>query len=93
MPKTAIQDRLKTSILILDGAMGTMLQNADLTAEDFGGEEYEGCNEYLNVTALTCLKKSTAITWKQVRILLRPTRLEQRALFSQIMICSIWLKS
>lgn len=31
--------------------MGTMIQNADLTAEDFGGEEYEGCNEYLNVTA------------------------------------------
>lgn len=57
MPKTAIQDRLKTSILILDGAMGTMLQNADLTAEDFGGEEYEGCNEYLNVTAPHVLEK------------------------------------
>lgn len=31
--------------------MGTMIQNADLTADDFGGEEYEGCNEYLNGTA------------------------------------------
>jgi len=30
--------------------MGTMIQQAKLTAEDFGGEEYEGCNELLNVT-------------------------------------------
>lgn len=28
-----------------------MLQQADLTAEDFGGEAYEGCNEYLVLTA------------------------------------------
>ncbi|UOF92747.1 methionine synthase [Fodinisporobacter ferrooxydans] len=41
---------MKQKILILDGAMGTMLQQANLTAEDFGGEEYEGCNEYLNLT-------------------------------------------
>ncbi len=30
--------------------MGTMLQQANLTAEDFGGEQYEGCNENLNIT-------------------------------------------
>ncbi|MGG1676789.1 methionine synthase [Neobacillus sp. NRS-1170] len=35
----------------MDGAMGTMLQRANLTADDFGGEEYEGCNENLNLTA------------------------------------------
>jgi 5-methyltetrahydrofolate--homocysteine methyltransferase len=51
MPKTSIEDQLKKRILIMDGAMGTMLQEAKLTAEDFGGEEYDGCNEYLNVTA------------------------------------------
>ncbi|BCJ86879.1 methionine synthase [Effusibacillus dendaii] len=45
-----IFDQLQKKILILDGAMGTMIQQADLTAEDFGGEEYEGCNEYLNLT-------------------------------------------
>lgn len=28
-----------------------MLQRANLTADDFGGEEYEGCNENLNITA------------------------------------------
>ena len=27
-----------------------MLQNANLSPEDFGGEQYDGCNEYLNVT-------------------------------------------
>lgn len=45
------EQQLKKQILILDGAMGTMLQNAQLTPEDFGGEKYEGCNEYLNITA------------------------------------------
>jgi len=37
-------------ILVLDGAMGTMIQAADLTAEDFGGATLEGCNEHLNLT-------------------------------------------
>ena len=27
--------------------MGTSLQTQELTAADFGGAEYEGCNEYL----------------------------------------------
>lgn len=34
-------------VLVFDGAMGTNLQVQNLTAEDFGGAEYEGCNEYL----------------------------------------------
>ena len=50
MLKQRIEDRIQNHILILDGAMGTMLQNADLTADDFGGEELEGCNENLNLT-------------------------------------------
>jgi 5-methyltetrahydrofolate--homocysteine methyltransferase len=48
--KKSIEERLKEKILILDGAMGTMLQQARLTAEDFGGEALEGCNEMLNLT-------------------------------------------
>jgi len=51
MTKTSLQEQLSRKILIIDGAMGTMIQNADLTAEDFGGEEYEGCNEHLSLTA------------------------------------------
>ena len=35
-------------VLVADGAMGTMLQAADPSLEDFEG--HEGCNEILNVT-------------------------------------------
>ncbi|HXN22653.1 MAG TPA: methionine synthase [Candidatus Dormibacteraeota bacterium] len=38
---------LAERILVLDGAMGTMLQQCNLTAADFGGPELEGCNENL----------------------------------------------
>ncbi len=38
---------LEARILVLDGAMGTMLQQASLTAADFGGPQLEGCNENL----------------------------------------------
>ncbi|MBD2307444.1 methionine synthase [Chroococcidiopsis sp. FACHB-1243] len=34
-------------VIVFDGAMGTNLQSQNLTAEDFGGSQYEGCNEYL----------------------------------------------
>jgi 5-methyltetrahydrofolate--homocysteine methyltransferase len=34
-------------VIVFDGAMGTNIQSQNLTAEDFGGLEYEGCNEYL----------------------------------------------
>ncbi|MGA3565598.1 methionine synthase [Melissospora conviva] len=41
-------DVLAERVLIADGAMGTMLQAADLTLDDFEG--HEGCNEVLNVS-------------------------------------------
>jgi 5-methyltetrahydrofolate--homocysteine methyltransferase len=41
---------LQERILVLDGAMGTMLQQCDLTAADFGGNDLEGCNENLVLT-------------------------------------------
>jgi 5-methyltetrahydrofolate--homocysteine methyltransferase len=37
-------------ILVIDGAMGTQLQERNLSAEDFGGAAYEGCNEMLVLT-------------------------------------------
>ena len=37
-------------VLVFDGATGTSLQQLNLTAEDFGGAELEGCNENLVVT-------------------------------------------
>ncbi|MET3289937.1 UNVERIFIED_CONTAM: 5-methyltetrahydrofolate--homocysteine methyltransferase [Brevibacillus sp. OAP136] len=50
MTKPTFQEQLAKKILVLDGAMGTMLQQANLTADDFGGDDLEGCNEILNVT-------------------------------------------
>jgi 5-methyltetrahydrofolate--homocysteine methyltransferase len=50
MLKKTIVERMKEKILIIDGAMGTMLQQANLTEKDFGGVEYDGCNEYLSIT-------------------------------------------
>ena len=43
----ALDDALATRILVLDGAMGTMLQQRNLSAADFGGPALEGCNENL----------------------------------------------
>ena len=46
--KCEIIERLKSRILILDGAMGTMIQRANLTLEDFRGGA--GNNDILNIT-------------------------------------------
>src|ERR1700730_16591443 len=43
----ALRELLSERILVLDGAMGTMLQQRNLSAEDFGGAALEGCNENL----------------------------------------------
>ncbi|HYL83519.1 MAG TPA: methionine synthase [Candidatus Angelobacter sp.] len=43
----ALRDLLSQRILVLDGAMGTMLQQRNLSASDFGGPALEGCNENL----------------------------------------------
>jgi 5-methyltetrahydrofolate--homocysteine methyltransferase len=40
-------EHIQQRILVFDGATGTNLQSQNLTAADFGGEAYEGCNEYL----------------------------------------------
>lgn len=52
-----IQELVKERILILDGAMGTMIQNYHLTEEDFRGELFrrqpgvmKGNNDMLNIT-------------------------------------------
>ncbi|MEJ6618339.1 MAG: methionine synthase [Candidatus Planktophila sp.] len=47
-PSGLLRLALASRTVIADGAMGTMLQAADPTLEDFQG--HEGCNEILNVT-------------------------------------------
>ena len=46
----ALLEALESRILVLDGAMGTMIQRQNLTAADFGGPALEGCNDYLVLT-------------------------------------------
>ncbi|MGB5175192.1 MAG: homocysteine S-methyltransferase family protein, partial [Thermoanaerobaculia bacterium] len=46
----ALLESLEERILVMDGATGTGLQAEDLTAEDFGGPDLEGCNENLCLT-------------------------------------------
>jgi 5-methyltetrahydrofolate--homocysteine methyltransferase len=43
----ALRELMGQRVLVLDGAMGTMLQQRNLTAADFGGAALEGCNENL----------------------------------------------
>ncbi|HXW17536.1 MAG TPA: homocysteine S-methyltransferase family protein, partial [Candidatus Acidoferrales bacterium] len=45
--RQALLDALERRILVLDGAMGTMVQQQHLSAKDFGGSALEGCNENL----------------------------------------------
>ena len=48
MALATLKSLLKERILVLDGAMGTMLQDAAPSLDDFEG--LEGCNEILNIT-------------------------------------------
>src|SRR5574341_1081115 len=41
-------DFLRERVMVLDGAMGTQIQGATLTLDDFGG--HENCSEILNET-------------------------------------------
>ncbi len=44
----SLRHAVRSRVVVADGAMGTMLQAADPSLEDFQG--FEGCNEILNVT-------------------------------------------
>ncbi len=56
MSKT-FEQVLQEKIVVFDGAMGTNIQTQNLTADDFGGEHYNGCNEYLLVTKPSAIEK------------------------------------
>ena len=43
-------DAIEKKVLVFDGAMGTSLQKQNLTAEHFGGEQYNGCNDFLVIS-------------------------------------------
>ena len=48
--REALAESLQSRILILDGAMGTMLQQRNPTTEDWGGPAFENCSENLLYT-------------------------------------------
>jgi 5-methyltetrahydrofolate--homocysteine methyltransferase len=50
-------DALEQKVLVFDGAMGTSLQVQDLTAEHFGGEQYNGCNDFLVISYPEAVEK------------------------------------
>jgi 5-methyltetrahydrofolate--homocysteine methyltransferase len=50
-------DALEQRVLIFDGAMGTSLQQQQLSAEDFGGGQYNGCNDYLVISHPEAVEK------------------------------------
>ena len=43
-------DALAQHIVVFDGAMGTSIQQVDLSPADFGGEAYQDCLDYLVIT-------------------------------------------
>ncbi len=50
-------DALEERIIIFDGAMGTSLQNQNLGPAEFGGEKYNGCNDYLVISYPQAVEK------------------------------------
>lgn len=51
-----LRTTMEKRIILVDGAMGTSIQDLNLSAEAFGGPDYEGCNEYLNITEPNIIK-------------------------------------
>jgi len=52
-----LEEALSERVLCLDGATGTAIQACDLTAKDFGGDAFEGCNENLCLTRPDVVEK------------------------------------
>src|SRR5574339_606079 len=50
-------DAMEKKVLVFDGAMGTSLQLQKLTADHFGGEQYNGCNDYLVISYPEAVEK------------------------------------
>ena len=48
---------LRERIVVFDGAMGTNLQTQNLTVDDFGGPQFEGCPEYLLISQPAAIEK------------------------------------
>src|SRR6266404_6003828 len=56
MPSSFL-DTLKERIVVFDGAMGTNLHAQDLTVDDYGGPQFEGCPEHLLISKPEAVEK------------------------------------
>ncbi|MGI8996958.1 MAG: methionine synthase [Pyrinomonadaceae bacterium] len=54
---TDILKTLRERIVVFDGAMGTNLQTQNLSVEDYGGPQFEGCPEYLLISKPAAIEK------------------------------------
>ena len=75
-----IKNELEKRILIIDGAMGTMIQRYKLAEEDYRGERFKdwpsdvkGNNDLLSLTQPHIIKESINNISKQAQTLLKPT--------------------
>ncbi len=90
---TSFENLLKQRILVLDGAMGTMIQGYGLEEQDYRGEQFtdhasdlKGNNDLLSITPSQPLsRKSIPSTWTPAPISSRPIHLTPRLLPRPIM--------
>ena len=93
-----LEDLLTQRILILDGAMGTMIQRHKLEEADFRGSRFadfphdlKGNNDLLTLTQPAIIRDDSHwATWKRVRILSRPIHSTPTQFLWQIITCRIW---
>src|SRR5437763_7621177 len=50
-------ETLRERIIVFDGAMGTNLHAQDLTVDDYGGPQFEGCTEHLLISKPEAVEK------------------------------------
>ena len=63
-----IKDVIQNKVLVLDGAMGTMIQDYNLTESDFRGEQVLNIEGQLKVVLISCML-FIAVTLRLVPIL------------------------
>src|SRR5437867_26083 len=54
---TNLLETLENRIIVFDGAMGTNLHAQDLTVDDYGGPQFEGCPEHLLISKPEAVEK------------------------------------
>ena len=50
-------DALEQRVLVFDGATGTNIDDMQLSVDDFGGEKFIGCNDYLPIVSPHVVEK------------------------------------